>query len=191
MSWFNYYGLAIMAIIMVPNIVYAIKHKNDVTNTYHNKAVEIAEQIGRYGCLVLMIFNIPYTYFNFWFDHALTVYLSVNGGLCLAYLIFWIICWKKNNLLKALSLSIIPSCIFLFSGIALANIPLIVFAIIFGVNHILISYKNAVKPDHKKEHTVEQKLKDEVIALFVIILIVLVVVGVLFGADIGNGAFPL
>ena len=91
-----------------------------------------------------MIFNIPYTYFNFWFDNALVVYLSVNGVLCLAYLVFWVICWKRNDKLKALSLSIIPSSIFLFSGVVLANIPLIAFAIIFAVNHILISYKNSL-----------------------------------------------
>lgn len=145
MNWFNYYGLVIMAIIMIPNIVYAVMHKNDAPNTYKYEAIVIAEQIGRYACLVLMIFNIPYTYFNFWFDSALTVYLSVNGGLCLAYLIFWIICWNKNGKFKALSLSITPSCIFLFSGIVLAYIPLIAFAVIFAVTHILISCKTIIK----------------------------------------------
>ena len=144
MGWFNYYGLAIMAVIMIPNVIYAVKHRNGGESAYNGKKVIIAEQIGRYGCLVLMIFNIPYTYFNLWFDFALTVYLSVNGGLCLAYLIFWIICRNSEGKLKALSLSVIPSCIFLFSGIVLANIPLIAFAVIFTVTHIFISYKNAV-----------------------------------------------
>ena len=143
MDWFNYYGLIIMAVIMIPNIIYAVKHKDVGTDTEINKTVIIAEQIGRYGCFVLMIFNIPYTYFNFWFSHALIVYLSVNGGLCLAYLIFWAICWNQSGKLRALSLSIIPSVIFLFSGIVLLNIPLIVFAVLFAVNHIFISFKNA------------------------------------------------
>ncbi|MDE7300855.1 MAG: hypothetical protein K2N47_01665 [Clostridia bacterium] len=143
MGWFNYYGLAVMAIIMLPNIVYAVKHRNDAA-VYNNKPAVIMEQIGRYGCLVLMIFNIPYTYFDFWFDYALTVYLYVNGSLCIAYLIFWIVLWNKEGKLKALSLSVLPSCIFLFSGIVIANIPLIAFAIVFAVNHILISYKNAI-----------------------------------------------
>lgn len=142
MSWFNYYGLAVMAIIMIPNIIYAVKHRS-AQSAYSNKAVEVLEQIGRYGCMIFMIFNIPYTYFNFWFAHALIVYLSVNGALCFAYLLFWAICRNRNDKLKALSLSVIPSCIFLFSGIVLASIPLIVFASIFGVNHIFISYKNA------------------------------------------------
>lgn len=142
MGWFNYYGLAIIAIIMIPNIIFAVTHKDGFENTYKNKAAEICEQVGRYACFVLMIFNIPYTYFNFWFDYALIAYLSVNGVLCLAYILFWVICWNKNGKLKALSLSVIPSVIFLFSGITLANIPLIAFAVIFAVNHILISYKN-------------------------------------------------
>lgn len=146
MGWFNYYGLAIMAVIMIPNIVYAVKNKNPV-NTYHNKAVEISEQIGRYGCMVFMIFNIPYTYFNFWFDYALIVYLSVNGALCVAYLTFWAVCWNNNGKLKALSLSVLPSLIFLFSGVILANIPLMAFAVLFAINHIIISYKNVSRAE--------------------------------------------
>ena len=110
--------------------------------TYRNKTVEVSEQIGRYCCFALMVFQIPYTYFGFWFPHALMVYLAVNGTLCLAYLIFWTICWTKNGKLKALSLSIIPSCIFLFSGIILGYIPLAVFAVVFGISHIYISCKN-------------------------------------------------
>ena len=141
MSWFNYYGLVIMAIIMIPNIIYAIKHKGDVANVNCSNAIAVLEQIGRYGCFALMIFNIPYTYFNFWFNHALIVYLSVNGGLCLAYLIFWAICWKRIDLLRALSLSILPSCIFMFSGVVLAYILLIVFAVLFAVAHIYVSCK--------------------------------------------------
>lgn len=143
MGWFNYYGLAVIALIMLPNIVFAFKHKDGFQNAYQNKAVEVLEQIGRYACFALMIFNIPYTYFNFWFAHALIVYLSVNGGLLAAYLAFWLVCWNRNGKLKALSLSVLPSLIFLFSGFVLANIPLIAFAVLFAVNHILLSYKNA------------------------------------------------
>ena len=142
MTWFNYYGLIFMAVIMIPNIIFAIKNKN-AESVYRNKTVEVLENIGRYGCFVLMIFNVPYTYFNFWFDHSLVVYLSVNGGLCLAYLIFWAICRNRNGKLKALSLSIIPSCLFLFSGIVLANIPLIAFSALFAICHIFISCKNS------------------------------------------------
>lgn len=54
-----------MAVIMAPNIVFAVKNKNDVSNTLSSKVVETFEQIGRYGCMAFMVFNIPYTYSNF------------------------------------------------------------------------------------------------------------------------------
>ncbi len=136
MGWFNYYGLAVMAVVMIPNIIYAVKNKGNVADTYNNKLATVAEQVGRYGCFAFMIFNIPYLYFNFWFDYAIIVYLAVNGGLCLAYLIFWIICRNKSGKLRALALSVIPSCISILSGVMLLNIPLICFAVIFAVSHI-------------------------------------------------------
>ena len=98
MDWFNYYGLIAIIIIMLPNIIFAINHKDSFINTYKNTTLSVLEQIGRYACMIFMIFNIPYTYFNFWFDYALIIYLSINGGLCLSYLIFWAICWKKMTI---------------------------------------------------------------------------------------------
>lgn len=142
-SWFNYIGLIIIAVIMIPNIIYALTRKDGCQDGYKNKFAEIFEQIGRYGCFAFMIFNIPYTYFNFWFDRAFIVYITVNSLLCAAYLIFWVIFWKKSNMAKAILLSLLPTCIFLFSGITLANIPLMVSAVIFAPCHILISCKNA------------------------------------------------
>lgn len=144
MSWFNYYGLIFIAIIMTPNIVFAITNRDGFKNKYKNKLLEISEQIGRYACIVLTIFNIPYTYFNFWFEYALPIYLFVNGALCLMYLLFWIVFWNRDGKLKALLLSIIPSAFFLFSGVVVASIPLIAFALLFGITHILLSYKNSV-----------------------------------------------
>lgn len=49
---------------MIPNIVFAMKCKDGFENKWENKAVEIIEQIGRFGCFTFMIFNIPNTYFG-------------------------------------------------------------------------------------------------------------------------------
>ena len=145
MSWFNYYGLIFIVLIMFPNIVYSIKNKNSITNNYTNKIAEIFEQIGRYACMAFMIFNIPYTWFGFYFDYANIVYIVVNSALVTAYCIIWIILWNKDGMLKSLLLSILPSLVFIFSGVITASIPLIIFAIIFAVTHILISEKNTPK----------------------------------------------
>lgn len=143
MGWFNIYGLIIIAIIMVPNIVFAIKNKEGFQNGWNNKLIETVEQIGRYGCFLFMIFNIPKTCFGWWFDGALITYLTVNFALVAIYSAVWCVCFRKSNTFRALSLSVLPSLIFLFSGILIRSILLIVSAVLFAPSHILISYKNA------------------------------------------------
>ncbi len=141
---FNIYGLIIIMSLMVPNVIFAMKFKYGFINVWQNKVVEIFEQIGRFGCFGLMIINIPSTYFGFWFDNALIINIAVNAVLLVAYCLIWLVCFHQNSVFRALALSIIPSVIFLFSGITILSIPLIIASVIFGPCHILISYKNAV-----------------------------------------------
>lgn len=143
MEWFNVFGFVFIVIIMIPNIIFAIKCKDGFDNKWNNKIIEILEQIGRFGCFGFMIINIPKTWFGFWSDEAFAVYLIVDAVLVILYCVIWIICRKKNNIFKALSLSVIPSVIFLFSGIMARSVLLIVSALIFAPCHIMISYKNA------------------------------------------------
>lgn len=133
----------VIVLIMIPNMIFAKTNKEGFTNYYSNKKVEILEQFGRFGCFAFMIINVPYTYFNFWFGGAKLIYIIVNFSLVFLYLLFWVILWKKFTIFKSLILSILPSIIFICSGILLLSIPLIIFAIIFVPTHILISYKNA------------------------------------------------
>ena len=142
MGWFNYYGLIAVALILIPNIISAATDKDLFKTQYNCKTIIILEQIGRYGCMAFMVFNIPYTYFNFWFNYALTVYLTVNCVLLALYVLGWIMFGKGRSKVKMLWLSIVPTLLFLFSGIMLLSIPLIIFAIIFGIGHITVSYQN-------------------------------------------------
>lgn len=143
MGWFNVFGTIIIAIIMIPNIVFAIKCKDGFQNKYQNKVVEIVEQIGRYGCFVFMMFNIPETVLGWYFDNAIVIYKVVDIVLVLLYCIIWIVCFNKNNMFRALALSVIPSVLFFFSGVVSLSIPLIVASLLFAPSHILLSYKNA------------------------------------------------
>ena len=143
MEWFNIFGLAFITAIMIPNIIFALKHKEVFENRYHNKTIEIIEQIGRFGCFGFMIFNIPTTWFGWWSDEAFAIYLMVDAVLIVLYCTIWVIYWRKNNVFKAMALSIIPSAIFLFSGIMCRSILLIISSLLFAPAHIFISYKNA------------------------------------------------
>ena len=143
MEWFNVFGLVFIAVIMIPNIIFAVKHKDAFENRNQNKAIEFIEQIGRFGCFGFMIFNIPSTWFGWWSDESFSIYLIVDALLIVLYLTLWIVCWRKNNVFRALALSIIPSVIFLFSGIMCRSLLLIISSLLFAPTHIFISYKNA------------------------------------------------
>ena len=143
MEWINVYGAIFMVLIMVPNIIYALKCKDGFENNWNNKTVEKIEQIGRFGCFGCMVVNIPGNWFGWWSDEAFVLYLIVNLVLIALYCMIWMICFRKNTIFRALALSIIPSLVFLFSGIMSRSILLVVSAVIFAPAHILISYRNA------------------------------------------------
>ena len=144
MEWFNVFGLVFIVVIMIPNIVFAVRCKGGFENRWKNKVIEIVEQIGRFGCFGFMIFNVPGTWFGWWSDKAFAIYLIINSLLIALYCAIWVICWKKNSVYRALALSIIPSVIFLFSGVMSRSILLIIASILFSPSHILISYKNSI-----------------------------------------------
>ncbi len=52
MEWFNVFGLIFIAVIMIPNVVFAIKCKDGFDNKWNNKYVEVTEQVGRLGCFI-------------------------------------------------------------------------------------------------------------------------------------------
>ena len=106
MEWFNVFGLIFIAVIMIPNVVFAIKCKDGFDNKWNNKYVEVTEQVGRLGCFGFMIINIPGTWFGWWSDEAFALYLIVDTILVMLYCAIWIICFKKNSVFRALALSI-------------------------------------------------------------------------------------
>ena len=143
MEWLNVFGLVMVAVIMIPNILFAMKCKDGFVNKWNNKSVETVEQIGRFGCFGFMVINIPGTWFGWWSDEAFAVYLVVDAVLVTLYCVIWAVCFRKSSIFRALALSIIPSVLFLFSGIMSRSILLTIAAVLFAPSHILISYQNA------------------------------------------------
>ena len=143
MEWFNPFGLVFITIIMIPNIVFAIRCKDGFANNYRNKTVELVEQIGRFGCFGFMIFNVPGTWFGWASNESYALYLILDTLLVTVYCILWIVYWKKKGIFKVLALSIIPSAVFLISGIMSRSILLTAAALLFAPAHTFISYQNA------------------------------------------------
>lgn len=143
MEWCNVFGLIFMAVILIPNILFAVKCKDGFENKWKNRTVETLEQIGRFGCFGFMIFNIPGTWFGWWSDEAFAVYLVVDALLVGLYCLVWIVCFRKSSVFRALALSILPSVLFLFSGIMTRSVLLTISALLFAPAHIAISWQNA------------------------------------------------
>lgn len=141
---FNLIGLCFVILLLVPNLVFAYTHRDGFQNLYHNRTVESLEQIGRFGCFVLEFLEIPVLCQGELFPGGYTVYLAAGGTLVALYLLGWVIFWKENSLRKSLVLSVLPSLLFLTSGLLTQNFPLLAFALLFAPCHIIISVKNAM-----------------------------------------------
>lgn len=143
MSWLNIFGLVLVVMLLIPNIIYAIKFK-DQKNLCTNRFMNILEQIGRYACIFLMIFNIGIAEFGFESVEAFLIYGIGNVVLMLAYWIIWMLYFYKKSFGKQIALAVIPTCLFLLSGITMEHYLLVLFGIIFGIGHIYVTCKNRV-----------------------------------------------
>lgn len=144
MEWFNLTGLIFVVVLLMPNMIYAVTNKDGFAGEFHNKLVETGEQIGRFGCFILMFIQLPSVTLGYIYDSAQTLYLIFGVALLVLYCGGWIVFRKGNCMAKALTLSILPSVLFLESGILTLNIPLIVLSVVFAICHITISCKNTV-----------------------------------------------
>ena len=142
-SWLNIWGLIIVALLLIPNIIYAVKQKNR-GNKCTNKCMNILEQIGRYGSMFLIVFNIGLAEFGFSSAEAFIVYVFGNMLLMISYWFVWLLYFKKKTYWKQIALAIIPAGIFLLSGITMLHYLLVVFAVIFGTGHLYVTNKNRV-----------------------------------------------
>lgn len=75
MDWFNLTGLIFVVVLLIPNIIYAVTNKDGFADNYHNKFIEAGEQIGRFGCFILMFIQLPFVTLGYIYDGAQTLYL--------------------------------------------------------------------------------------------------------------------
>ena len=142
-GWINVFGAAIVILMLIPNIIYALKHR-DEKNLCDNRFMIILEQVGRYACIILMWLPLLVWKFGFTGIAGMILYLVGNAVMLAAYWIIFAGYMKEKHLRSALFLAILPTCIFLLSGLVLRHWLLVAFAIIFGIGHIYVTRKNAV-----------------------------------------------
>ena len=141
-GWINGFGAGIVLLMLIPNIIYAIKNKGE-KNLCTNRFMNGIEQVGRYACIVLMWLPLLVWEFGFVSVLEMLLYLAGNGVLLAAYWIVFLLYFKRKSRTRALALAILPACIFLLSGLLLRHWLLAGFAVLFAVGHIYVTLKNA------------------------------------------------
>lgn len=141
MDWINIFGLIIVVFLLLPNMIYYSKNKS-VENKCKNKVMNFFEQVGRYGSMFLMVFNIGIFEFGFRSNTVFTVWLICIFLLISIYWGVWFLYFKKIRILYSMILAIIPSVIFVSQGIILRHWLLLIFGIIFSISHIYVTYQN-------------------------------------------------
>ena len=144
-------GLCAVAILMLPNIAFALRGRSGFENLWHNRAVELLEQIGRFGCFIFMFLELPALCAGFWFPLGRAVCRIAGSALLLLYCAVWIVLWRRDCLFRALALSILPCALFLLFGILTRNLPLLAAVLLFAPCHILLSLQNALQKRHLKD----------------------------------------
>lgn len=139
-GWINLFGAGIIVLIMIPNIIYAAGQKQDETQIEVPRGLSACEQVGRYGCIILMWLPLLVWKFGFGSVEEFLIYLIGNGALLLCYYLSWMLYSRKKTLSVAMALAIIPTAIFLLSGLLLRHWLLVAFAILFGFAHCTITY---------------------------------------------------
>ncbi|MGN0157062.1 MAG: hypothetical protein ACI39N_07415 [Lachnospiraceae bacterium] len=149
-GWLNTFGLILIILLMIPNIIYAIKVK-DKGEPCPNKVMVILEQIGRFASMFLMIFNIGIAEFGFSSVSAFFIYNIGNVILMIFYWTFWILYFADRKRYTSIGLAVIPTLMFLLCGLTMRHILLIISAIIFGIGHIYITYQAGKVQEQKYE----------------------------------------
>ena len=139
---FNYFGVIFIIVLLLPNIYASIFKKELFVNKFDDRLLIKLEKIGRYLCMILMVINIQDLYGGFKSVEAFVAYLGINIILLGLYYIVWFIFYKFNNIYKNMILGIIPSLMFIISGILQNHLLLIISGIVFAYAHLRIIWKN-------------------------------------------------
>lgn len=144
MDWLNIFGLVTLICMLIPNAIYGIKVKNAV-NRCDNRAVNVSEQVGRFASMFFMVFNIGIFEYGFMSDEMFALWFIADVALILLYWIFWIIFIFRRPMAVCVMLAVIPSIIFIGTGIMQRHIFQVASGILFAVFHIYITCINSRK----------------------------------------------
>ena len=146
-GWINLFGAMFVILLIITNILYAVKNKGE-KNHCINRFMNFLEQVGRYGCILLMWFPLLVWKFGFASVIEMVLYCVGNPALLATYWVLFAAYRKKKTACLAICLAVIPFCVFLLSGILLRHWLLFGFAAAFAISHVYVTSKNVKTINH-------------------------------------------
>ena len=141
-NWMNWINMAAVVWLILINVIAARKGLSDRFNSKH-LIVNIFEQIGRYGCMALMILPVFTRGWKFGFDSAaeMRIWICLTILLLMIYSFLWVK-KAKGGVFVLCGLAFVPAVLFLLNGILLQHPALVAASLIFGIFHFLIVKEN-------------------------------------------------
>ena len=141
-NWINWINMTAVVWLILIKVIVARKGVSDSFNSKH-LVVNILEQIGRYGCMALMILPIFTKDWKFGFSSVaeMLIWICLTALLLMIYSFLWV---KRANggVFVLYGLALIPAVLFLLNGVLLRHPVLIAVSLVFGISHFLIVKEN-------------------------------------------------
>ncbi|MBO4679298.1 MAG: hypothetical protein J5626_06480 [Lachnospiraceae bacterium] len=137
-GWINVFGAIIALLLLIPHLIFEIKFRNRKRRSMPG-ILRVFESLLWAICCFLMIVNVDFYEFGFDSKTLFIVYFVGNVLLLLAYYITWFFFFIRPTFGRRVSTAVIALLTFCLSGVTLTNIPLIVFASLFGNCHIFMA----------------------------------------------------
>lgn len=153
MGWISLMGLIIVALLLLPNIIFTVK-KQATTGCYVKTWVDTVEKVTRITTMLLMIFQLGVSEEGFHSILAFLIYFFGNIILVAAYWVMWILYRKKQTLRRRMILVEIPCVVYLLCAVTLQHWLLLVSAIIFAVSHTRVQQEKMklIVPEEDEEN---------------------------------------
>lgn len=134
------YGVIAVVVLLLPNLLSQKGSRGGYV--YPKTHLSVFARIGTLGSNFFMIFGIVGTYLGPWFPFAAELYLLQSALLLLAYIAASLLTAERDTLCRSILLSVLPSALYLSSGILLLSIPLIVTSIVYAAGYIPLCIRN-------------------------------------------------
>lgn len=145
---FSYIGFIYVMLLMIPNVIWAIKDSNLFNNIKENKLLSFLEKTGQILIIIMLLTFLDFNLqeLSFWY-----IWLIMSSIFMIMYECWWIRYFKSKNKKQdfysnfigiPLPGAVLPIISFLFLGIYGKSIIFIIITIVFAISHIGLHINN-------------------------------------------------